>query len=186
MGRKILLILVFITMSSYSSLAQSYLGYTSKKTELRDCPLDTCEVLITIKKNSIVFLFSLQTDSGYYHVIDIKTNTEGYIAEDDIQSIEVLPESPGSIFQPKEKTVFSHSLVKIVNDTKLPLTLRLNATKYTFYNKEEQTLSLSPGKYTFYASAPGVIPNYGTVTFEKNVLYEWIFYIVKEIRKVYR
>ncbi|MGB9696925.1 MAG: hypothetical protein ACP5P3_06075 [Ignavibacteria bacterium] len=62
--------------------------------------------------------------------------------------------------------------MRIINNTKLTLSLTFNNTKHKFYPEEEQTLSLLAGKYTFYASAPDVIPNYGIVIFGKNVLYE--------------
>ena len=62
------------------------------------------------------------------------------------------------------------------------MTLKLNSESYTFKAKEKKTITLTPSTYDFIASAPNVIPNYGSETLESNTKYTWEFYIVTRRR----
>ncbi|MFZ4590652.1 MAG: SH3 domain-containing protein [Ignavibacteria bacterium] len=145
---------------------------------MRDGPGKEYEVLTTLTKNSPVFLYSMNTDNDYYHIIDIETNTEGYVPSSNVKSIEALEKTSDNVFAPTGRVSSSYSEVIVHNSTSKTMTLKLNSTAYVFSPYETKTISLTQGTYSFVASASGVIPNYGSKYFEKGMGYNWEFYII--------
>lgn len=165
-------------MFALNLYSQSYLGYITKKVTMRDGPGKEYKTLLTLKKNSPVFLFSLTTENDYYHIIDIETNTEGYIPSTYVKNIETLESTSGKVFSPTGPISSNNSEVHVFNNTSETMTLKLNKSAYVFSPHETKIIYLAPGKYAFFASAPGVIPSYGSQYFEKGMGYEWVFYII--------
>jgi hypothetical protein len=89
----------------------------------------------------------------------------------------MLPKNEDGIFTPVGKTSSTKPIIKIHNNTSLTLTLKLNDELYTFSPQQRRTLTLSSGSYSYRASAPGVLPDYGTEIMQSNYEYEWSFYI---------
>lgn len=173
-GFTLLSIFIFATQI----FSQSYLGYTTKKVAMRDGPGKEYEVLLTLQKNSPVFLFSMTTENDYYHIIDIETNTEGYIPSTYIKNIENLKKTSDKVFSSTGPISSYNPEIRVYNNTSKKMTLKLNSTAYIFDPQESKTIYLSPGTYNFTASASGVIPNYGSKYFEQGMGYEWEFYII--------
>lgn len=161
-------------------LSQSYIGYTSKKVSLRDGPGKQYELLLTLQKNSPVFLFSKITENDYYHVIDIETNTEGYIPSSYIKNIDVIEKTSDKVFAPTGPISAYNPEISVYNNTAKTMTLKLNTSAYVFTPYETKTFQLLPGTYNFTASASGVIPSYGSKYFEKGMGYKWEFYIISK------
>lgn len=176
--RKISFVFLLTILFTTQAFSQSYLGYISKKVAMRDGPGKEYEVLLTLQKNAPVFLYSKETDNDYYHIIDIETNTEGYIPSSYVKNIETLEKTSDKVFSPTGKISSYNPEVRVFNNTSKTMTLKLNSTAYVFDPKETKTINLSPGNYTFTASASGVIPSYGSKLFEKGMGYEWEFYII--------
>lgn len=181
MKRKLLFVLTLLILSS-NIYSQSYLGWVNKKTNLHEEPNSSSELLLTLNKGTQIYIESLETIDGFYNVIDIETNTEGYIAEKYLKLGDEVKRSKERLFSPSGKIEAYDPEVLIFNNTSLTLTLKLNETLYKFSPQEKYTLTLSSGYYEFRASAPGVIPVSGNDNLESNMGYSWEFYIYTERR----
>ena len=115
--------------------------------------------------------------NGFYQVLNIETNKEGFVHSSFVQLDKMLPKNEDGIFTPVGKTSSTKPIIKIHNNTSLTLTLKLNDDLYTFSPQERKTLTLTSGSYTYRASAPGVLPDYGTENMQSNYEYEWSFYV---------
>ncbi len=175
MKKWIFILCSFIVSSGY---CQSYLGWVTKQANFRVGPGTTYDVISSLEAGSQIFIVSLETENEFYNIIDIATDKEGYIHKSLVKIGQVVERNEGSIFTPVGKTATYNPQLEIYNNTSLTLTLKLNTTTYYFTPKQRQTLTLSPGSYNYRASAPGVIPDFGTEYIQSNMQYEWEFYIV--------
>lgn len=175
--KKIILTLLFISASLSIVLGQSYLAVTKQKANLRDMPDKSSEVLDQLKMNSQLFVYSSETTNGYYNVIDIETDQEGWIHNSLVKLLEVISKSKVSPFSPEGRTTGANCIIDVKNNTSISMTLKMNSTYYYFDPQETKTLTFSPGDYTYIASAPSVIPYFGDDTLESGNKYSWVFYI---------
>lgn len=181
MNRKLFFIFTLLIISS-NLYSQSYLGWVKKKTNLREEPNSSSSLLLSLNPGTQIYIVSLETINEFYNVIDIETNTEGYIAESFIKVGDVVEKSTERLFSPTGKIAAYDPEVEIYNNTDLNLTLKLNDTIYRFSPQERNTLKLSSGFYEFRASAPGVIPVSGNNNLESNMGYSWEFYVITQRR----
>lgn len=169
---------IFLILGSFSiAIGQSYLAATTQKANLRDLPDKSSEVLDQLAANSQLFVYSSETTDGYYNVIDIATDQEGWIHKSLIKLIKTIPKSDESPFSPDGKSSTTESIVEVKNNTSIAMTLKMNSDYYYFDPQETKTLTIAPGGYKFLASAPSVIPYYGDDTLLSGYKYSWVFYI---------
>lgn len=174
---KILVNIFFLALIPVFSSGQSYLGYVTEKTimlsgfELGD------QVVATPERGTPLFVSSLETEQGFYQVLNISTNDEGYILKEYVKIDRELNENENGVFTPVRKTDSESCLLYINNNTNLELTLKLGESTYRFASKEEKEVSISPGKYNYRVSAANVLPNFGMENFEAGTEYEWEFYV---------
>ncbi|MBO9204209.1 MULTISPECIES: SH3 domain-containing protein [Niastella] len=161
---------------------QSYLGAISKQVNFREGPGSEYKTISSLKPGTQIFIVSLETEYDFYNIIDIRTNKTGYVHKSFVTIGKQLPKSEDGLFTPNGSTEDYESQIEIFNNTSLTLTLKLNSQFYSFTPKEKRNIALSPTTYNFIASAPGVIPNYGTETLQSNTKYTWQFYIVTRRR----
>lgn len=173
------LILIFICSISFG---QSYLGKTTKQVNFRSEPNTESKILSSLMKDQDVFIVSLVTENDFYNIIDIKTNTEGYVHKSFIRIGNLITKSKENVFQPSGKISNYNPEVEIFNDTNKSLTLKLNNEYFYFRPFETKNINLDPGEYDFRASAPGVIPYIGSEKLISNQGYSWKFYIVTSYR----
>lgn len=181
MNLKLLLFLLIILFAGQTSYSQSYLGTISKQVNLREGPGTDYQVIASLKPKTQIFVVSLETEDDFYSVIDIATNKSGYVHKNYVTVGKELPKSEGG-FTPSGSSGQENPEAEVFNNTNQSMTLKLNSETYTFKPKEKKTLTLSATTYSFIASAPGVIPNYGSKAFESNTRYTWEFYIVTTYR----
>ncbi len=181
MNLKLLLFLLVAIFSGQTIYSQSYLGTISKQVNLREGPGTEYKVISSLKPNTQIFIISLETEDDFYSVINIATNKSGYVHKNYVTVGKELPQSEGG-FTPSGSSGQENPEAEIFNNTSHTMTLRLNSETHTFKPKEKKTLTLSVSTYSFIASAPGVIPNYGSKAFESNTRYTWEFYIVTRYR----
>jgi len=174
---KSFLLLLLLVITSISVQAQSYLGYVTTTVNFREQPNTNCQVLGSLQRGNALFVISKEKVNGFYHVLDIETNKEGYVHGNYVQIEKELPKNEQGIFTPTGKTSEYKPVVKIYNNTSKTLTLKLNDEVYTFSPHQSRSLTLSPGSYSYRASAPGVLPDYGSESMQSNYEYEWEFYI---------
>ncbi|MEW4923943.1 SH3 domain-containing protein [Algibacter sp. 2305UL17-15] len=172
-------ILLLVTAIGFS---QSYLGKITKQVNFREGPSADYAIIKSLQFGADIFIISTNTENNYLNIIDIATNTEGYVHKSYVKLGDVVEKNEGGIFTPSGKSETYKPEIEIYNKTNIVLTLKLNSQVYTFSPYQTKTISLSPGTYNYRASAPGVIPNIGTENMESNMSYSWQFYIVTERR----
>lgn len=177
--KKNLIFLVFCFGIINISYAQSYIGYVTKPVNLRTAANTNSTIISSLQKDSPLFVVSSNKTNGYYQVVDIETNKEGYVHSNFVWLDQMLPENKEGIFTPTGKTNTVNPVLRIHNNTSRTLTLKLNDSLYTFSPQEKRTITVPTGTYSYRASAPGVIPDYGRETIQGNYEYEWSFYISK-------
>ena len=169
---------LFLIVSCISIiLGQSYLAVTTQKANLRDTPEKGSEVLDLLKANAQLFVYSPETTNGYYNVIDIETDQEGWVHSSLIKLGKEIPKNDVSPFSPEGQISGTECLIEVTNNTALSMTLKMNATYYYFDPSEKKTLTFSPGTYSYVASAPSVVPYSGDDTLLPSYKYSWVFYI---------
>ena len=139
-------------------------------------------IIRTLQGGEQIFIVSVETENDFYNIIDIANNVEGYVHKNYVKLGDIVEANESGIFTPQGRTTRHEPEVEIFNNTNKVLTLKLNAITYTFGDRERKTITLSPGTYTYRASAPGVIPDFGTENMESNMRYSWQFYIVTQRR----
>lgn len=175
--KRLVLSIIFLFGITAIVHAQSYLGYVTKQVNFRTEANTSCKVISSLQQGTALFVISKEKINGYYQVLDIETNKEGYVYSSYIELDRMLPKNEDGIFTPIGKTSSSKPVIKIHNNTSKTLTLKMNDELYTFSPQQKRTLTLSSGSYTYRASAPGVLPDYGTEVMRSNYEYEWSFYI---------
>lgn len=174
---KRIITLLILSVLSISAFSQSYMGWTTKQVNFREGPGTEYGIISSLQGGTQLFIISLETEYDFYNVIDIETNKTGYIHKSFVKLGEELPKNEEGIFTPSGETESYDPEIEIYNKTSKTLTLVLNSTTYTFTPYEKKKLTLSPGKYEYRASAPGVIPDYGSEYMKNNIAYSWTFYI---------
>jgi hypothetical protein len=174
---KLFLIIGFICFTLNLCNAQAYLGWITKTVNFRTEPSKTGAVISSLKAGTQIFIISSEVDNDFYNIIDINTNEEGYVHKSFIKFGDAVEKNEGGLFSPNGMSSSYDPELAIYNNTNKTLTLKLNATRYTFYPHERKTITLSAGYYDYIASAPGVMPNIGTETVQSNNKYSWEFYI---------
>lgn len=182
MFMKKFIVFIFVFLSASLVFSQSYLGWVTKEVNFRQGPGLDYNVLSSLKPGSQIFIISLESENDFYNVIDIATNTEGYVHKSFVKLGDLIEKNERGMFTPIGKTSNYDPEIEILNNTSLTLTLKLNSKTYTFSPKQKRKLILSPGFYDYRASASGVIPSIGTEYMESNMRYTWEFYIVTERR----
>lgn len=172
------------TYSSSNNDWQKYIAYTTQRVNMRECSSTECDIIKVLKQGSALFVDKNDEEDGFYKVLDIDSNEEGYVSKKFITFKKRVEQNNGEMFRPIKKTFHTYALptVKIENNTELTLTLVLNGVKYSFKPYGSQTLTLQAKTYEFRASAPGVIPLAGKKTLELDYDYDWTFKIVTRYR----
>ena len=168
---------LFCCLSS-SAQAQNHLGHATADVNFRPGPGQSHTATATLSPGEALFLFSLEKENGYYHVIRIATDEEGYVHSDYVEVDQELPRSTEPLFTPQGASKSEQPEIEIQNDTDLTLTLVMNELRYSFSPRETRTIAVPVGGYDCRASAPGVIPYTASEQVEPNMSYSWTFYIV--------
>ncbi|MCF6142360.1 SH3 domain-containing protein [Flavobacterium sp. K77] len=179
MKKQIVLLFLLISNCIYS---QSYLGTITKQVNFRAGSRSSDQIISSLKAQTQIFIISLETENDYYNIIDINTDKEGYVHKSFVKVGKLVNKSNESVFTPDGQTSNYNSELKIFNNTRKTLTLKLNAELFYFNPYETKNINLTPGEYDFRASAPGVIPYIGTENLNSNQGYSWQFYIVTRTR----
>lgn len=157
--------------------SSSYLGWISKSVNFRSGPSKEFAIIKRLDQGKQIFIVSDVPQNGYLNIIDIESNTEGYVYKTFIEFGDKIEKSKGEMFSSKGSTNSYDTQIEIYNNTNLTLTLKLNDIKFQFKPKEKRTISTKPGVVNYIASAPNVIPLNGSKNFEEYSSWTWQFYI---------
>lgn len=174
MKQRILFAFLLFFLSVTFAFSQSYLGYSILNTDLIDT---TYKPIKHITKGDALFVISLEAQQGHYNVIHIKSNTEGFIPRKNVMLERVVPQTEENLFSTIKQSEVRDPIVKVFNNSKAGMTVKLNDTLYEIRPKEKTTIHLKPGKYYYRISTADINPYYGTEILDEYKLYEWEFYI---------
>jgi hypothetical protein len=170
--------LVFsLLLSVLSAKAQSYLGVIPASVNLREEPSKSAAVLDRLPARSQLFIYSRVPESDFYHVIDIRTDQEGWVHKSLVKVLQPVARNESGLFTPEGSTGGTSCEVSVTNDTSMKVTLKLNSEYYYFDPHQTKALTLSPGSYQYVASAPSVVPYYGDDALQGGSSYSWTFYV---------
>lgn len=175
--KKITLILSLFLISNYFAFGQHYLGQTIKSVNLRISPDIDSEIIKKLEAKQSIFIFGIEIENNFYHVIDIANDIEGYLHKDYVKLIKPIARNQGETFTKDNDIEEYNSKVKIYNNTNRKLTLRLNSSIYFFIQYERKEIDISSGYYDILASSSGVIPYSGGDDLISKTAYSWEFYI---------
>jgi uncharacterized protein YgiM (DUF1202 family) len=174
--KRLLVVCFFLT--SFTVFGQSYLGTVTQAANLREGPGTNYPVLETLPAGRQVFIYSAEGENDFYKVKVIRTDTDGYISKSLVALGDVLEEAKeDEIFLNLSGRTQGDPRLTITNNTSVRLTFTLNSDKYIFAPQETKTLTVPAGRYRYMASAPLVIPDFGTTNLENNIAYTWVFYL---------
>jgi hypothetical protein len=131
-----------------------------------------------LNKGEGVFIYPYNLNNEHYYVNHILTNREGYVPKKHLHVVHEVMESAEGDFLVKESEQKS-PIIRIRNDSKLSMRLRINGSSHEILPREEKDISIKKGIYTFIVTAPDVQPHYGRESLEEYKMYEWEFYIDK-------
>ncbi len=174
----VLCFLFFIAHFPIEGFCQAYLGWITKQANLRTGPGTEFSKISSLRPGKQIFIVSGDPENGFYNIIDIATNREGYVSRTCVKLGKEVQKNEGGIFTPSGESSTEDPEIEIFNNTSRTLTLKLNTETYSFSPYKRRTLTLSPGRYDYRASAPGIIPDIGVESMESNTRYSWEFYIV--------
>jgi len=160
--------------------AQAFLGNTTKQVNLREGPGTDYSVLRSLTGGTQLFVVSTETVNEFYEVIDIMSNTEGYVHSSFVRLGAPVELNEEGVFTPAGRSATQNPELQIYNNTRLALTLKMNEVTYQFDPQQRRTLTVASGSYNYRASAPGVIPDIGLEYMESRTTYTWEFYIITQ------
>ena len=160
-----------------TSNSESYLGWITKTVNLRKGPGLEYSIIKTLEAGKQIFIISDVSINNYYNIIDIESNTDGFVYKSFIETGDKVEKSKGVMFTSTGNTDKYETQVEIFNNTNKTLTLKLNKKSHRFSPKEKTTISIKPGLVNYIASAPNVIPLNGSKNFEEYSSWTWQFYI---------
>ena len=131
-----------------------------------------------------MFIISNKSINGYYNVIDVLSNKEGYVDVlfvDLGDEIKVNDDSSNFIVTGVSDNP-KLSIINIFNNTKVIASIKMGGFNYSFSPFEKRDIDISPGDYKIIVSSPNVIPFIEKVEIEigKNYKRE---YIIKKVIK---
>ena len=163
-----------------TSNSESYLGWITKTVNLRKGPGLEYSIIKTLEAGKQIFIISDVSINNYYNIIDIESNTDGFVYKSFIETGDKVEKSKGEMFTSTGNTDKYETQVEIFNNTDKTLTLKLNKKSHRFSPKEKTTISIKPGLVNYIASAPNVIPLNGSKNFDEYSSWTWQFYIKQQ------
>ena len=163
-----------------TSNSESYLGWITKTVNLRKGPGLEYSIIKTLEAGKQIFIISDVSINNYYNIIDIESNTDGFVYKSFIETGDKVEKSKGEMFTSTGNTDKYETQVEIFNNTNKTLTLKLNKKSHRFSPKEKTTISIKPGLVNYIASAPNVIPLNGSKNFDEYSSWTWQFYIKQQ------
>jgi hypothetical protein len=160
----------------------SWLAQATEEVFLHEKPDENSTVLELLSCHSQLFVYNTETVNGYFQVIDINTNLEGWVQSDFVKFDKALPKNDKSPFEHTGWSVGEECIVEITNNTHLNLTLKMNSTRYHISPGITNKISFEHGFYKYVASAKSVRPYFGEDTLLSGRIYSWTFYITTALK----
>lgn len=176
--KKFLFVLFLFALNHISGFAQYFIGIVTTTVNLRECASTECNILYKIPKNGNVFIFTDKEENGFYKVIYIDEDIEGYVSSRYIKLRQEVPINKNGTLQKIGQNTDLWPVISIENACDVRTTLRINNKTYFLEPHQTQDIVSEPGQATIIASSKGIIPYIGADVLENNSEYWWKFYVV--------
>lgn len=174
-------LLILCMALSFSAFSQSYVGVVWKPVSLRRTPsMISQNVIRQLDYKDVLCVLDTIEIHGFYHVIDVRTNKEGYVFWEYVYLGDRIDDQTGALTQNGE-TQSENPTISITNNTEKYLTISLNNSEYEIEPHGIKTVTMTGGGEVYErASEAGVLPYIGHDNVETGHTYAWTFYIHHE------
>ena len=176
---KRLIILFLFVIMAITSYCQNYAGIITKDAFLYSTADSSGTMLDTLFQGVHVFIISLDTADGFYDIIYVKTNTEGFVNYKKVKVGKVVEENEEGQFVEQGEIESYNPEVEIANQTTQTLTLTLNSHTYIVRPNSSKNIVIKPGRITYRGSVPGAFPTIGHEYLKGHQGYLWKFVFAK-------
>ncbi len=176
---KRLIILFLFVIIAITSYGQNYAGMITKDTFLYTSADSSGTMLDTLWEGAHVFIISLDTADGFYDIIYVKTNNEGFVPMKYVKVGKVVEENEEGQFVEQGEIESFNPEVEIANQTTKMLTLTLNAHTYKIHPNSSKNIVIKPGRINYRGSVPGAFPTIGHEYLKSHQAYLWRFFFAK-------
>ena len=118
--------IIILIFNYFIGDCQSYLGWTTTQVNFRQGPSTNYEIIESIQSGNQLFIFSLEIENDFYHVINIETNVEGFIHGSFVKIGDEVENNEEGMFEKSAKSTSTNPSVEIFNKTNLKLSLKFN------------------------------------------------------------
>lgn len=156
-----------------------YIGYSTTAVNMRQGPSTTYPVMRKLPPRTHLFIDSSLRQNGFYKVIAIDYDIEGWVAVKYTNLYKEVPVNSSGTLQKTQTTLSLWPTIDITNDSKMTATIRINSKSYKFAPHEQRQIVSEPGDCLIIVSAKGVYPYVGADILENNGAYTWNFYLTR-------
>jgi hypothetical protein len=144
---------------------------------VRSKPATTSAAIATVPRGSALALVNRTKNGPFYNVIHIQSGKEGWVSATDVRAFLTKNKKQQSLFQASRTRGNQNPEVVIANKTVKEMNLKIGETRFVIPANTKKAVVLPAGSHAYYASAPGVMPAFGSRAFEKGYSYTWSFSI---------
>lgn len=144
--------------------------------ELRTLPKATAPAVFTLQQFDLLLPTDLSQKKDWVKVITLD-GKEGWLP---ITSVGLITEQMPAL---KKLTENIDPMVRLVNNTNLPITLNIAGTIHKLPARKQKILRFKPGSYPYTLRLPGFTNGTGTRYFLSGGAYTWSFKIVTKTVK---
>lgn len=164
--------------SGKDDLGVDYAIITATRANLREATHVNSAVILQIPKGDLVVLLAPDPVGGWYNVLHVKSNEEGWINTSTVLAYYTKNRKPNITIPSRDSGRQGNPSLEVKNDSEKTMALKLGEHRYVLTPQQSKAMTLVPGKYNFHASAPNVLPDFGEQYFQAGHVYTWRFYIV--------
>lgn len=177
LGLSIVILMLGIAVYSQSTDEKEDFAFVKvEKVELRTLARATAPVVQTLNQFDLVVPTDVSAKKDWIKIVTLE-GKEGWLP---ITSIALITDQMPEI---KAMTRNVDPLVRAVNHTNLPITIKIAGTTHRVPAKKHKVLRFKPGAYPYSLHLPGWTPGSGTKYFDAGGAYTWSFKIVTKTVK---
>ena len=159
----------------------NWLARTNAKANLRTGPSTSHKIIKTLDEGTILYLDTNEATNGFYKVVYVSTNQEGYVSKKLVTLEQRMPKMSSGMFKQKNSGGMNlKPQIEVSNTTDVPIKLQIGSYTFNIKQKESRTIEVPSGTYRCICSSPSdssISPFISTEKLMEGSTYEWEFYI---------
>lgn len=159
----------------------NWLALTNAKANLRKGPGTSYGIIKTLEAGTMLYLDTSEEANGYYKVVYISTNQEGYVSKKLVTLEQRMPKMSSGAF--KQKNTGGMNLkpqIDVTNTTSMTIKLQIGTNSFTLKAHEHRVIEVPAGTYRCICSSlsdKSISPYLSNETLKEGTTYEWSFYV---------